>query len=145
MFCNHPSWLYAPPGMQQKWIGWMGWCWCCDIFGEWGIFSICICAQFLSTFEVHTMQTNSLKKTFMPKSNICGHIMPTNNLKHVFYLKALVKIEHVRKQSLFVSSGLMVFTQCVCMSCILSLAIVLKWAALQRQHISQRLLSDMGW
>ena len=64
----------------------------------------------------------ALKKMFMPKSNICGHIMPTNNLKQVFYQKALVKIEHVRKQSLFVSSGLMVFTQCVCvcvcMSCI---------------------------
>ena len=44
---------------------------------------------------------------------MCGHIMPTNNLKQVFYQKALVKIEHVRKQSLFVSSGLMVFTQCV--------------------------------
>ena len=54
----------------------------------------------------------------MPKSNICGHIMPTNNLKQVFSQKALVKIEHVRKQSLFVSSDLMVFTQCVCMNCI---------------------------
>ena len=89
MFCNHPSWLYAPPGMQQKWIGWMGWCWCCDIFGEWGI---CICAQFLSTFEVHTMQTNSfLKKRLCQKSNMCGHIMPTNNLKQVFLPKSIGK------------------------------------------------------
>ena len=65
------------------------------------------------------MQTNSfLKKRLCQKSNMCGHIMPTNNLKQVFCQKALVKIEHVRKQSWFVSFGLMVFTQCVCMSCI---------------------------
>ena len=105
---------------------------------------------------------------------MCGHIMPTNNLKQVFYQKALVKIEHVRKQSLFVSSGLMVFTQCVCV-CVYELYIVLSHCAqvgsiaeaahltynfrnwggdnldgrcrinLQGNGVSQRVLSEIGW
>ena len=115
------------------------------------------------------MQTNSFKKKRLcQKSNMCGHIMPTNNLKQVFYQKALVKIEHVRKQSLFVSSGLMVFTQCVYeLYIVLShcaqvgsiaeaahLTIYFQWGGesldgrcslnLQGNSVSQRVISIMG-